>query len=71
MPDISLCLGLLNTGDKVTDCPVRNKCHRFTTKGNGIYQAYFEPPEIRENGCNMFWRNDEINSQNPVFFGNP
>ena len=55
MADISLCYGLLNTGDQIKDCPVRNECKRFNIKGNGVYQSYFAPPDIRGDGCDMFW----------------
>jgi len=58
MPDISLCYGLLNTGDQIKDFPVRRQCKRFTVKGNGIYQSYFAPPDIRDDGCDMYCNRD-------------
>lgn len=50
MPDITMCEG--------TDCPVKEKCHRFTAKPDE-YQAYFvdAPGETKDGKftCNMYW----------------
>lgn len=58
MADITMC--------NVTDCPVKEKCHRFTADANPYRQSWFtEPPfEIYDNGggikmkCDMFWGED-------------
>ena len=37
------------------DCPLKEKCYRFTAIPNEYRQAYFvEPPYIGED-CDMFW----------------
>lgn len=50
MSDISMCEG--------TNCPVKEKCHRFTAKPDE-YQSYFAdvPGEIKDGKftCNMYW----------------
>ena len=50
MPDITMCKG--------TECPVKEKCHRFTAKPDE-YQAYFLdiPGKTEDNKftCNMYW----------------
>jgi hypothetical protein len=51
MPDITLCHGF--------ECPIKEKCKRFTAKPSEHWQAYFlNPPytitdKVFE--CNMFW----------------
>ncbi len=48
MADISKCLG--------TDCPHKEKCHRFTAPADEYGQAYFVKPPIKADGtCDMFW----------------
>jgi hypothetical protein len=51
MTDITMCYGF--------ECPVKEKCKRFTSKPNEHRQAYFlDPPyTITDNvfECNMFW----------------
>ena len=50
MPDIAMCEG--------TNCPVKEKCHRFTAKPDQ-YQAYFvdAPGETKDGEftCSYFW----------------
>jgi hypothetical protein len=50
MPDIAMCEG--------TNCPVKEKCHRFTAKPSK-YQTYFTeaPGEMQDNKftCKYFW----------------
>lgn len=50
MPDIAMCSGV--------DCPMKEKCHRFTAKPDE-YQSYFSiPPFKKEHGkpdCEFFW----------------
>ena len=50
MPDITKCKG--------TDCPVKEKCFRFTSEPDK-YQAYFldVPGKTEDNKftCNMYW----------------
>jgi hypothetical protein len=48
MSDITMCEG--------TNCPHKEKCHRFTAPQNEYYQAYFAKPPIKEDGtCDFFW----------------
>jgi hypothetical protein len=48
MSDITMCEG--------TNCPHKEKCHRFTAPINEYAQAYFEKPPIKEDGtCDFFW----------------
>jgi hypothetical protein len=51
MPDITMCYGF--------ECPVKEKCKRFTSKPDEHWQAYFlDPPyTITDNvfECNRFW----------------
>lgn len=51
MSDITKCHGF--------DCPVKEKCKRFTTTPSEIWQAYFlDPPyTITDNifKCDMYW----------------
>ena len=50
MPDITMCEG--------TNCPVKERCYRFTAKPNE-YQSYFMdvPGKIKDNKftCDHFW----------------
>jgi hypothetical protein len=47
MSDITKCDG--------TDCPVKEKCYRFTAKSDDVYQSYFVDPPIKDGKCEMFW----------------
>jgi hypothetical protein len=51
MSDITKCSGF--------ECPVKEKCKRFNTKEDSIWQAYFlNPPYIITDNvfkCDMFW----------------
>ena len=51
MADITMCPG--------TDCPVKNKCHRFTATANEWGQSYFmNVPGKTVDGkftCDMYW----------------
>jgi hypothetical protein len=51
MADISMCSG--------QDCPVKEKCYRFTAPKSLIAQSYFtESPGKTEDGkftCEMYW----------------
>jgi hypothetical protein len=46
MPDITLCPG--------TNCPHKEKCHRFTAKP-GDYQSYFMESPIKDGKCEYYW----------------
>lgn len=46
MPDITKCVG--------TDCPLKKKCYRYTSKPDE-YQAYFVYPPIKDGKCEYFW----------------
>jgi hypothetical protein len=49
--DITLCKG--------GDCPLKEKCFRYTAKSNSEYQSYFvEPPYDKGNKkCDYYERN--------------
>lgn len=51
MSDITMCYGF--------ECPVKEKCKRFTSKPDKEWQAYFLSPPytITDNvfKCDMFW----------------
>jgi hypothetical protein len=49
MPDISMCKG--------EDCPIKNKCYRFTATPSQHWQSYFtESPYQKETKkCKHFW----------------
>jgi hypothetical protein len=46
MPDITMCPG--------TNCPQKEKCHRFTAKPSE-YQSYFIETPIKDGKCDMYW----------------
>lgn len=50
MADITKCEGL--------DCPLKEKCYRFTAKANEYRQSYFvEPPYNKETKeCEYLWK---------------
>ena len=57
MADISMCPG--------TDCPVKEKCYRFTAPKSEFMQSYFfEAPGKTEDDkftCDMYWgENNEL-----------
>jgi hypothetical protein len=51
MSDITMCPG--------TDCPVKEKCYRFTANTSEFMQSYFFTPpfEIKDGvfTCEMYW----------------
>lgn len=47
MPDITMCRG--------TDCPQKEKCHRYTAKPCDHWQSYFIDPPIKDGKCEMYW----------------
>ena len=47
MADITKCKG--------TNCPVKEKCYRFTAKSDEILQSYFLKPPIKYGKCEKFW----------------
>ena len=54
MSDITKCHGF--------DCPVKEKCRRYTAKSKEVWQAYFleAPYEKTDNSfrCDMYWGED-------------
>jgi hypothetical protein len=46
MPDIAKCWG--------RECPVKEKCFRFTAKPSER-QTYFANPPMRDGKCDFFW----------------
>jgi len=47
MSDITKCTG--------KECPVKNKCYRFTAKSSDYMQSFFTIPPIKEGKCDMYW----------------
>lgn len=47
MADITMCEG--------KNCPVKDKCYRFTATPSEYRQSYFTNPPIKEGECNMYW----------------
>lgn len=50
MPDISMCPG--------NDCPMKEKCWRFTATPDPWRQAFFSTPPNDGEECEQFWSND-------------
>lgn len=50
MPDITMCAG--------KDCPLKDKCYRFTAKPNPYWQSYFmkTPYDKNKKDCEHFWK---------------
>ena len=46
MPDITMCVG--------TNCPVKQKCHRFNAKPS-YHQMYFIDPPLKDGKCDYYW----------------
>ena len=55
MPDITMCTG--------KDCPIKEKCYRYTAKPDEFRQSYFDAPYKDEN-CEYFWDNKKRNKKN-------
>lgn len=51
MADITMCEG--------KNCPLKEKCYRFTAKVSEYRQSYFmeTPYNKEENNCKHFWEN--------------
>ena len=47
MADFTMCDG--------TDCHLKEKCKRYTSRPNEFRQAYFLTPPIKDDECEMFW----------------
>lgn len=50
MADITMCKG--------NNCPLKEKCYRFTANSNNLYQAYFVEEPIKDGKCDMYWDNE-------------
>ena len=48
LADIAMC--------NANNCPIKNKCHRYTAPVNQYMQSYITPETIGEQ-CNFFWNN--------------
>lgn len=52
MADICMCSG--------GDCPMKDKCYRYTAPKSEYWQSMFTTPPINEMGeCEYFWDNKE------------
>lgn len=62
MPDITMCEG--------TNCPIKEKCFRFTAKPSEFIQSYFSdaPGEMQDNKftCSYFWGENAQNIWNQI-----
>lgn len=47
MPDMEMCHG--------TDCPLRDRCYRYTAEPS-FRQSYFSTPPIKDGECEWFSR---------------
>lgn len=47
MSDITMCKG--------GNCPLKEKCKRFTATANPDYQSYFVEVPFKDGSCKMFW----------------
>jgi len=49
MSDITMCEGL--------ECPLKEKCYRYTAPANEYWQAYFAeiPYDIESEECEHYW----------------
>lgn len=50
MPDITMCYG--------KDCPLKEKCYRFTAKAS-IFQYYFTDSPYKDKNCDYFWDDEK------------
>jgi len=57
MTDITKCKGL--------NCPVKEKCYRFTAKADE-YQSYFVDAPIKDGKCDMYWGENAENIFNQL-----
>jgi len=49
MPDITMCHG--------DDCPLKNKCYRYTAYADPYGQSIFTEIHYKDGKCNHFWDN--------------
>ncbi|MEN9487999.1 MAG: hypothetical protein RL494_264 [Bacteroidota bacterium] len=47
MSDITMCSG--------RDCPLKEKCYRYTAPKSKYMQSYFTIPPIKGDECDMYW----------------
>ena len=57
MTDICKCFGL--------NCPVKEKCYRFTAKADE-YQSYFVDAPIKDGKCEYYWGENAKNIFNEL-----
>jgi hypothetical protein len=58
MPDITMCPG--------TNCPHKETCYRYTATPSEYRQAYFMEAPIKEEKCDMYWGENQINIWNQL-----
>ena len=51
MADITMCAG--------KNCPLKDKCYRFTSNINEYWQSYFTEEPIKNDDCEYFWDNKD------------
>ena len=64
MTDITKCTGTKDTGDQ---CPIRDKCYRYTAPLNHFWQAFFVSSPWFNNQCEMYY--DYTNNIHGYRFG--
>ena len=55
MVDISKCDG--------KGCPKKERCYRYTVKGDPNWQSYVDAPRNEEGSCRLFWDNEEMDKK--------
>lgn len=61
MADITKCFGEENE----IICPYREKCYRFTAKGDELYQSYFVGLPLKNDKCDHYWGDGGLAIWNP------
>ena len=54
MPDITMCKG--------TNCPLKEKCYRYTAKPNKYWQSWFYEAPVKNGKCDHFWEDKKCNA---------
>ena len=59
MADISMCMG--------GDCPLKQRCYRFTAESDGSEQTYFVtvPWDPTAENCRFYWPLDPDDRESP------
>jgi hypothetical protein len=58
MPDITMCPG--------HDCPLKEKCYRYTAKPCEFRQSYFMSPPYKDGKCDHYWEETQESVYNQL-----